>query len=163
VLGPPLDVAAYLAAAGLASEDLAGFPVRVAGTGLEFGYLAVRPEAVARAVPTAVPGVEQLFVFAWDAQSRVAHARMFAPGLGVVEDPATGSAALGLGVYLIGCGLLPGDAESTYTVRQGVELHRPSTLECAVSAVDGLATQVTVTGSVVPVARGQIAVPPFVG
>jgi trans-2,3-dihydro-3-hydroxyanthranilate isomerase len=81
----------------------------------------------------------------------------------VPEDPATGSAALGLGVWLVASGLLPGDGDSHYTVRQGAELHRPSTLECTVSAVDGAATSATVTGAVVAVARGEIAVPPFIG
>ena len=55
------------------------------------------------------------------------------------------------------------DGAYSYTIRQGVELLRPSTLECTVSAVDGQATRVTVGGTVVPIASGQIAVPPFVG
>ena len=167
-LGAALDPAPYLAATGLTGADLAGPPVRLAGCGLEFPVLAVRPEAVARAVAVAATdpagtGIEQVYLFAWDAEAKVAHARLFAPGLGVPEDPATGSAALGLGVYLVGSGLLPPDGDSHYTVRQGVEIHRPSTMECLVSAVDGRAVHATVTGSVVPIARGEIAVPPFVG
>jgi trans-2,3-dihydro-3-hydroxyanthranilate isomerase len=153
----------YLAAVGLAPADLAGPGVRIAGCGLEFAYLMVEPPAVARAAAHPVPGVGEVFVFAWDPASLIAHARMFAPGLGVPEDPATGSAALGLGVYLVGSGLLPPDQQTSYTVRQGIEIHRPSTLECAVSAVDGAAVRAVVTGSVVAVARGEIAVPPFVG
>ena len=56
------------------------------------------------------------------------------PGVGVPEDPATGSAALGLGVWLVASGLLPGDGRSAYAVRQGVEIHRPSALACTVTA-----------------------------
>ncbi len=162
-LGSPLDPEPYLAAAGLSEVDLVGPAVRMAGCGIEFPYLSVSPDAVSRAVATKGSGVAEVNVFSWDASRRVAHSRVFATGLGVPEDPATGSAALGLGVWLVDSGLLPGDGESTYTVRQGIEIHRPSTLECAVSAVDGKATLVTVTGTVVPVARGQIAIPPFVG
>jgi trans-2,3-dihydro-3-hydroxyanthranilate isomerase len=81
----------------------------------------------------------------------------------VPEDPATGSAALGLGVWLVGNGLFAGDGESAYTVRQGVEMHRPSLLECTVTAASGVATGATVSGHVVPVANGQMAVPPFIG
>jgi trans-2,3-dihydro-3-hydroxyanthranilate isomerase len=162
-LGQDLEPAQFLAAAGLATADLAGQPVRRAGCGLEFVYLAVRPDAVARAVATPGPGVDEVYLFAWDPQRRLAHARLFAAGLGVPEDPATGAAALGLGVWLVGSGLLPGDSESEYTVRQGIEMHRPSTMECVVSAVDNQAVRVTVAGSVVPVARGEIAVPPFIG
>ena len=163
-LGPELDPSPCLATAGLTPDDHAGSPVRVAGTGLEFSYLPVRPGAPARAAAQPGSGVGSVYLFAWDPATRVAHARLFAPELGLAaEDPATGSAALGLGVYLVGCGLLPGDGESTYTVRQGIEVHRPSTLECRVSAVDGAAVRVTVTGSVVPVAQGRIAVPPLDG
>jgi trans-2,3-dihydro-3-hydroxyanthranilate isomerase len=162
-LSEPLDAAPFLAAAGLTAQDSVQWPVRIAGAGLEFPYVPVRAEAVAAAVATPVPGVRQVYVFAWDEQKRTAHARLFAPALGVPEDPATGSAALGLGAWLVATGLLPGDGQSTFMVRQGVEVHRPSTLECTVSAVDGAAVRMTVTGSVVPVATGEIAVPPFVG
>ncbi len=85
------------------------------------------------------------------------------PGLSVPEDPATGSAALGLGVWLVASGLLPADGESGYVVHQGLELHRPSVLECVVTAQAGAVTSARVTGSVVPIARGEMAVPPFVG
>ena len=163
-LGPPLDPEPYLVAAGLSEMDLAGPAVRMAGCGIEFPYVAGAAERrrAGRRDPCsrASPDVD---VFSWDASRQVAHARVFATGLGVPEDPATGSAALGLGVWLVGSGLLPGEGESTYTVRQGIELHRPVHLECTVSAVDGQAVRVTVTGSVVPIARGEIAIPPFVG
>jgi len=162
-LGPVLDPGPLLAAAGLTGADLAGPAVRAAGCGLAFPYLAVRPDAVARARPVADAGVPAVDVFAWDPDTRTAHARVFCPGLGVPEDPATGSAALGLGVWLVASGLLPGDGESTYTVRQGGEIHRPSVLDATVTALDGVAVSATVTGHVVPVARGEIGIPPFVG
>ncbi|ASW57382.1 PhzF family phenazine biosynthesis protein [Plantactinospora sp. KBS50] len=166
-LGPQLDPGPLLAVAGLADTDLAGPPPRTAGCGLEFPYLSVRPDAVARAAVDIAAarryGVNQLMVLGWHPQQRTAYVRMFGVGLGVPEDPATGSAALGLGVWLVATGLLPGDGENAYTVRQGIEIHRPSTLECRVTAAGGAATAVTVTGHVVPVARGEIMVPPFVG
>jgi trans-2,3-dihydro-3-hydroxyanthranilate isomerase len=36
-------------------------------------------------------------------------------------------------------------------------------LECTVTAADGFAVRATVAGHVVPIARGEIAIPPFVG
>jgi trans-2,3-dihydro-3-hydroxyanthranilate isomerase len=167
-VGAPLDPAGLLAAAGLAAEDLApGPPPRVAGCGLEFPFLPVRPDAVGRAkVDTAAAeraGLATIDVFAWDPATWAAHARMFGPGLAVPEDPATGSAALGLGVWLVTSGLLPGDGESAYTVHQGAEIHRPSVLACTVTAAGGAVTAATVSGAVVPIARGEIAIPPFVG
>lgn len=161
-VGAELDPAPLLAAVGLGSPDYAGPAPRRAGCGVEFPFLAVRPDAVARAAldPAAAAehGVDQISVFAWDPP--VAHVRMFAPGLGVPEDPATGSAALGLGVWLVASGLLPSDGVSSYVVRQGAEIGRPSRLDCTVSATAGVAGVATVAGHVVPVARGEIAVPP---
>jgi trans-2,3-dihydro-3-hydroxyanthranilate isomerase len=160
----PVDPTPLLETVGLGVDDIVGPPPRRAGCGLEFPYLSVRPDAVARArLAVAGPGATDVCVFAWDAEHRTAHTRVFVPGMGVVEDPATGSAALGLGVWLVASGLLPGDQESSYVVRQGVEIHRPSTLECSVSAVDGQVVRATVAGSVVSVASGTVAVPPFVG
>ncbi|MFG2165904.1 PhzF family phenazine biosynthesis protein [Micromonospora chersina] len=166
-LGPELDPEPLLEMAGLTAADHAGPAPRVAGCGLEFPYLPVRPDAVARArVNTAAAeryGVEHVSVFSWDAASQTAHARVFVPGLGVPEDPATGSAALGLGVWLVASGLLPGEGRSEYAVRQGIEINRPSAMACTVTAAGGVAVGATVAGHVMPVARGEIAVPPFVG
>ncbi|SBT54374.1 PhzF family phenazine biosynthesis protein [Micromonospora narathiwatensis] len=166
-LGPELDPEPLLEMAGLTAADHAGPAPRVAGCGLEFPYLPVRPDAVARAKvnPAAAEryGVEHVSVFSWDADIRTAHARVFVPGLGVPEDPATGSAALGLGVWLVASGLLPGEGRAEYAVRQGIEINRPSALACTVTAAGGVALGATVAGQVMPVARGEIAVPPFVG
>jgi trans-2,3-dihydro-3-hydroxyanthranilate isomerase len=162
-VSPEEDPALLLSTASLTAADYVGPAPRTAGCGLEFPYLSVRPEALARAKPNPATGVRMVTVFAWDPDTRIAHTRVFCPGVGVPEDPATGSSALGFGVWLVASGLLPGDGESRYTVRQGVEMHRPSTLECTVTAAGGAAVSATVTGHVVPVAHGEIAVPPFVG
>jgi trans-2,3-dihydro-3-hydroxyanthranilate isomerase len=162
-VGPELDPRPLLAATSLSDLDFAGPPPRMAGCGLEFPFLSVRPEAVAKAAiePAAVRKhrVVHVSVFSWDAGTRTAHTRVFVPGLGVLEDPATGAAALGFGVWLVAAGLLSADGESSYTVRQGEELLRTSTLECTVTASGGRAVCATVTGQVAPVASGQMALP----
>jgi trans-2,3-dihydro-3-hydroxyanthranilate isomerase len=166
-VGPELDPAPLLEAAGLTAEDFAGPAPRIAGCGLDFPYLSVRPDAIGRAMIDFSAAVRHdvghVLVFSWQAADRTAHARMFGFGLGVPEDPATGSAALGLGVWLVASGLLPGEGESSYAVRQGTEIGRPSALDCTVTATGGVAVGATVSGQVVPIARGEIAVPPFVG
>jgi trans-2,3-dihydro-3-hydroxyanthranilate isomerase len=166
-LGAELEPGPLLRSVGLGAEDFAGPAPRSAGCGLEWCYLPVRPDAVGRArfdpLVAEREGVEHLSVFAWQAGEQLAHARVFAYGLGVNEDPATGSAALGLGVWLVHSGLLPGEGTSSYTVRQGAELHRPSVLDGTVTASGGRAVSATVAGHVVPIGRGEIAVPPFVG
>jgi trans-2,3-dihydro-3-hydroxyanthranilate isomerase len=167
-VGSPIDALPLLSMVGLTKAELdAGAAPRWAGCGLEFAFLPVRRSALAGASGDAAVaariGVSQVSVFAWDAASRTAYARVFCPGVSVPEDPATGSAALGLGVFLVESGLLPPDGTSSYTVHQGVEMHRPSVLECTVTAAAGSAVSATVSGHVVPVARGEIAVPPFIG
>ena len=167
-LGEDLDPGPLLSMVGLAADDLAtgARPCR-AGCGLEFTFLPVRRSALAQswADPAAAAALDvpQISVFAWEPGERSTYARVFCPGLAVPEDPATGSAALGLGVWLVAAGWLPGDGTSPYTVHQGIEMHRPSLLECTVTAESGTATTATVSGHVVPIARGDIAVPPFLG
>jgi trans-2,3-dihydro-3-hydroxyanthranilate isomerase len=163
-LEPGPDPAALAAALGLAAGDLAGVPVQVAGCGLPFAFLAVRDGAVDRARPDqaaldALDVGEGVSVLSWDAAARTAYARVFAGDLHWGEDPATGSAALGTGVWLVAAGLVGPDGTSDYAIRQGEALGRPSVLRCTVTAAGGRATAATVTGAVVPVAAGTIAVP----
>lgn len=149
-LGYPLAPAPLLAAVGLTADDLTGAP-RLAGTGLEWVCLPVRGDAVARARPRDLDGMPGAGVSVFSLSGTDVHARVFAAGVGVEEDPATGSAALALGVHLSGTGLLTGE----YVVRQGAEMGRPSVLRCTVTA-QGSAT---VRGGVVPVARGEVVRP----
>ncbi|MDT0276739.1 PhzF family phenazine biosynthesis protein [Blastococcus goldschmidtiae] len=151
-------------ALGLDAADVSGVPVEVAGCGLPFGYLSVCLDAVDRAVPD--PAALRRFavgegvsVLSWDAASATAYARVFAADLAWGEDPATGSAALGAGVWLVETGLLAAEGTSSYTVRQGEHMGRPSVLECTVTAQAGRAAGATVRGSVVPVASGRVRVP----
>src|SRR6266508_121665 len=78
-----------LAAVSLSDKDFAGPPPRMAGCGLEFPYLSVVPDAVARAAwdPAAgrLAGISYVSVFAWDAADQTAHTRVFAPAVGVAE------------------------------------------------------------------------------
>lgn len=86
---------------------------------------------------------------------------MFAPGAGVPEDPATGSAAGPLGVYLALHGALPGGVaggRGRFTIDQGVEMGRPSELDVTVLVEGGLPSGVRVEGGAVLMMRGEIDV-----
>ncbi|MGY1697636.1 MULTISPECIES: PhzF family phenazine biosynthesis protein [unclassified Geodermatophilus] len=160
--GPDPEVLAE--AVGLAAADAVGVPASVAGCGLPWTFLAVHPGVVDQAAPdpAALSGLglgEGVAVLSWDAASSTAYARVFADDLRWSEDPATGSAALGAGVWLVASGLLAPDGTSSYTVRQGEALGRPSVLRCTVTATAGRAEAATVAGAVVPVAAGRIRVP----
>jgi len=158
------DPAVLAEAMGLSAADAVGLPAHVAGCGLPFAYLAVRREVVdeARPDPAALGGLgvgEGVSVLCWDAGSSTAYARVFANDLEWGEDPATGSAALGTGVWLVANGLVAPQATSSYTIRQGEWMGRPSLLSCTVTAEGGAAVSATVQGAVVPVAAGRIRVP----
>ena len=136
-------------------------PPGVASAGVPFAFLAVTPEAVARAVPDpgavarATAELTGLAVVAVDREKGTAHLRMFGPQVGVTEDPATGSAAVALGVHLAARGALP-DGRSVLSIAQGAEIGRPSTLTVQVDVAGGAATEVAVRGGVRMVAKGEL-------
>jgi trans-2,3-dihydro-3-hydroxyanthranilate isomerase len=82
--------------------------------------------------------------------------RMFAPALGVPEDPATGSAAGPLACHLCRHGLVPWGHEIEIT--QGVEIGRPSQLYARAEGSDSGIEQVEVGGRAVVVARGEFRI-----
>jgi trans-2,3-dihydro-3-hydroxyanthranilate isomerase len=79
--------------------------------------------------------------------------RMFAPGLGVPEDPATGSAAGPLAVHLARHGWTRYGEQ--LEIRQGAEIERPSLLHARVEGGEDRVDRVVVGGSAVIVAHGE--------
>jgi len=86
------------------------------------------------------------------------YSRMFAPGLGVYEDPATGSACGPLGAYLVHHGVIDAPAAQHIVNLQGRKLGRPSWLHIAVDVTDRAITRVRVGGTSVFVAEGTFEV-----
>lgn len=85
------------------------------------------------------------------------HTRMFAPKLGIAEDPATGSASGGLGAYLIENRIINATPPTTYiTSEQGIEAGRPSTIYIEVDGPPGDIAMVRVGGEVVPLIEGVL-------
>jgi trans-2,3-dihydro-3-hydroxyanthranilate isomerase len=85
-------------------------------------------------------------------------ARMFAPGVGVAEDPATGSACAALAGYL-GTRDKRTDGTLRWIVEQGFEMGRPSILEVEADKRAGAITAARVGGNSVLVSRGEFFVP----
>jgi trans-2,3-dihydro-3-hydroxyanthranilate isomerase len=79
--------------------------------------------------------------------------RMFAPALGVAEDPATGSAAGPLAVHLARHGRIKFGEE--IQIRQGAQIHRPSVLYARADGTENAIERVVVGGRAVIVARGE--------
>jgi trans-2,3-dihydro-3-hydroxyanthranilate isomerase len=118
--------------------------VPVGDNGVRTGLVALRgDERIEEVSPdlsalAAVEGLDTASVFAEG--DDVVRARVFAPWVGVPEDPGTGVAAGPLGAHL----------GRAVTILQGVEIGRPSVIE--VTAGDGLPPRVG--GAVTLVARG---------
>jgi trans-2,3-dihydro-3-hydroxyanthranilate isomerase len=102
---------------------------------------------------------EMLFVFAPEGERAGSdiHSRMFGPSVGVIEDPATGSACTALGAYL--GARTPRQGTLRWVVEQGFEMGRPSILEIEVEKSDGNVASVRVGGESVMVSEGSIEVP----
>ena len=83
--------------------------------------------------------------------------RMFAPGDGVAEDPATGSAAGPLAIHLARHGRIAFGEE--IEISQGIEIGRPSKLYARVEGEGDRIERVRVGGSAVIVARGEFRIP----
>mgnify|MGYP001206771714 CR=1 FL=1 len=79
--------------------------------------------------------------------------RMFAPGLGVPEDPATGSAAGPLAVHLVRHGRVA--SGQRIEIHQGQEIGRPSLLYAEAHGSSEHVERVLVGGNAVEVARGE--------
>jgi trans-2,3-dihydro-3-hydroxyanthranilate isomerase len=101
-----------------------------------------------------------VYVFSYDPQLEGSdlRGRMFAPGLGIAEDPATGSAATALGGYLgIRHQLVQGTLR--WVVEQGFEMGRPSILEVEADKIAGNIREIRVGGACVLVSEGKMAIP----
>jgi len=85
-------------------------------------------------------------------------ARMFAPAMGIVEDPATGGAASAFAGYLATRGAST-DGTLRWTVEQGIEMGRPSTLFLEADKSGGAVTAIRVGGSAVLVGEGWMEIP----
>lgn len=170
VFGAPFDDrAGFARALNLAESDLLlDMPIVIGSTGNPKLYIPLRDRAtVDRAaldVPALLPlfgdGARQpVFVFAPDPDpaARRVYGRMFAPhASGVPEDPATGSAAGALAVYLLRHGLVHDAPQLTIVCEQGTKMGRQSFLHIHLAPGDGDTRAIAVGGGTVPVLEGTL-------
>ena len=149
---------ALLAAVGVERSEL---PVELYDNGVRHVYVAVASEdEVAGLRPDSgalsdLPRVVGINCFSGSGSHW--KTRMFAPGSGVAEDPATGSAAGSLAVHLARHGRIGFGDEIEIT--QGVEIGRPSTLFARAEGSEDRIERVEVGGGAVVVARGEFRLP----
>jgi trans-2,3-dihydro-3-hydroxyanthranilate isomerase len=155
---PYSDTDSLFDALGVAGSEL---PVELYDNGMRHVYVALASEeAVAALRPNlgslgVLPPVLGINCFA--GSGTCWKTRMFAPGGGMPEDPATGSAAGPLAVHLARHGRIAfGDEIEIF---QGTEIGRPSTLYARVDGSADSIDRVEVGGSAVVVARGEFRLP----
>jgi len=151
---PFLHTDELLAALGV---QRAALPVEAYRNGPLHLYVALESEAEVAGLRPDLSALERLGEFGVSCFAQTApdqvKTRMFGPGVGVAEDPATGSAAGPLAVHLVRHErIAPG---TRIRIRQGEEIARPSVLYAQADARDGKIERVLVGGAAVIVARGE--------
>lgn len=150
----PEEVAPLL---GLDAGDLIGRPVPCS-TGVRFLCARVRDRATLARVEADQPAIgamddPALGLLAWWEDGGAVAQRMFAPRMGIAEDPATGVAAGALGALRVLQGAQPG----AIVIDQGAEVGRPSRIHVEVEGAPGAPSAPKVGGSAVLVLEGRLA------
>ena len=171
---PPLgdaEVSRLCAALGIGPDDLlAGAPVQVAAAG--HGKVIVglaRRDTLMRLAPD-MPALAALsrdircngyHVFTFDTgdASVLTSCRMFAPAIGVVEDPVTGNGNGPLGAYLVRHRLVPHDGRRlTFRSAQGASVGRPGIVHVSVDIEHGEPVRIQIGRDAVIVFKAELYV-----
>lgn len=168
----PVSRADVIRATGIdpSAIDATGLPVEDISCGVAFTFVPVKTRAavdaaepdlgVMRRLKSAFPGDHVgVFVFTTEVVDAgvTAYSRMFAPGSGIAEDPATGGASGPLGCYLVKHGLVRRDQRHDMVSLQGVKMGRPSRIHIRITEnANGIITRVQVGGKAVRVGDGTI-------
>ena len=143
------------------------WPLQVVSTGLPVLIVPVRTLTAVRSIqPDASAiikicerfGANGILVFTTVTVESFAsvHARMFAPKIGILEDPATGSAGGALGAYLVQHGVVEVGPTTDILIEQGYEIDRPSRILVQVGSDDDAIQEVKVGGHCVMVIEGTL-------
>lgn len=162
------EITSVLAALGLTGNDLDDLPVQIATTGGPKVMLplrrrerlhALRPDFPALrglSLRLGVPGY-YLFTFDTDRPDVLLHGRMFAPALGINEDPVTGMANGALGAYLAHhYRLNPSDGTAVFRVIQGEAMGRPGIIRVEVDMPHGRPETVRIGGRAIIVFTAEL-------
>jgi trans-2,3-dihydro-3-hydroxyanthranilate isomerase len=155
VSGGPFDRAAELLDALGAAPRAGGLPVEIYDNGLRNVYVEFPGEAALAALRPDMGKLGEIPVNVSCFTERESGwtTRMFAPALGVTEDPATGSAAGPLAVHLARHGRTAFGEE--IEILQGAQVHRPSVLYARADGTPDHIERVLVGGRAVVVAHGD--------
>lgn len=146
-------------------------PVQVVSCGVPFLFVpltarravdnaSVNREALETMFQSTKASAHGVFVFSSEpgGDRATAYSRMFAPGLGVVEDPATGIASGPLGCYLVQHKIVPPENAGSMLSLQGVKMGRPSHVHISIGMENGNINSVRVGGEAVLAGEGTLYV-----
>ncbi|MGB8278361.1 MAG: PhzF family phenazine biosynthesis protein [Methylovirgula sp.] len=167
-IGLPQDKDRLAAALGLATAEI-GFDRHVPtvySAGVPFTFVPVASlAAIARAMPrldlfdlafgAGTHGAAFLYTRETVDQAHDFHARMFAPSLGVREDPATGSAAAAFAGVIMAFEKVP-DGSHALVIEQGYELGRPSQITLTLDVEQSVLVEASIGGAAMIVAEGTL-------
>ena len=163
------DIFSLARALGVAKQQITDtkWPIQVVSTGLPVMIVPVRTLTAVRSIVPDVSAIADLcqrygangmMVFSTMTveQQATVHTRMFAPLIGIVEDPATGSASGALGAYLLHNGVVEVGPMTEIIAEQGYEIERPSRILIQVESDDDAIQTVKVGGEAVMVVEGTV-------
>lgn len=144
------------------------WPIEVVSTGLPVIIVPVRTLTAVRSIQPDASAIMDLcsrfganglmaFTTVTVEPSATVHARMFAPSIGILEDPATGSASGALGAYLVQNGVVDVAPTTEIVIEQGYEIERPSQIFVRVESDDDIIQTVKVGGQCVMVVEGTLS------
>ncbi len=161
-VGPTADDAAIAAALTLAPSDMGeGRPAQWSA-GIPFTFVPIaglaamvrcRPDLAKFDAAFGVGGAVYAFCNETVEPGHHFHARMFAPGMGIPEDPATGSAAAAFAGVLA---RRMSDGTHTVVIEQGYEMGRPSLIRLAMEIAAGRLVSASIGGDAVIVTEGTV-------
>ncbi|HKP71301.1 MAG TPA: PhzF family phenazine biosynthesis protein, partial [Pyrinomonadaceae bacterium] len=165
------DVAAVAEMLSIEPGEIAGtnLPLEVVSCGVPFFYVPVKSLRAVQNIKFRVDVWEkklkgvvppEVFVFTREVEfeGSTVHSRMFAPGMGITEDPATGGASGPLGCYLVQHGVVACDGAAEMTSEQGVEMGRPSFIKIKIAREGDRITDVRVGGECCFMGEGYLEI-----
>ncbi len=163
------DLFSIAKALGVAKQQITDTrrPVQVVSTGLPVMIVPMRTLTAVRSIIPDVSAVAALcqqygangmMVYSTMTveQQATVHTRMFAPLIGIIEDPATGSASGALGAYLVQNGVVEVGPMTEIVAEQGYEIERPSRILIQIESEDDAIQEVKVGGQAVMVVEGTL-------
>jgi trans-2,3-dihydro-3-hydroxyanthranilate isomerase len=166
---PDVEAAARAVGVDPASIRATGLPVQEVSCGVPFVFVPLATRADVDASRASLDafnalcrahGVDDHAVFVFSLEpgpdAATVYSRMYAPGLGIAEDPATGSASGPLGCYLVRHGVVSGANAARIRSLQGAKMGRPSWIHIAIGGDAAAIASVKVGGTAVLLGEGYL-------